>query len=68
MMAYLDGLPLGPVLLFGLGYLAFLVTVLAWIKSRRDPELCDRCGSPWRRTDRGAQWHVCQPDHGPEFP
>ena len=56
---YLDGLPLGPVALFGLGYLALLLVVLAWLRTRRIEERCDRCGDTWRRTERGNAFHVC---------
>ena len=59
MMAYLDGLPLGPLALFALGYLALLLTVLAWLRTRRAEERCDRCGGTWRRTERGNAFHVC---------
>lgn len=58
---YLDGLPLGPVLLFALGYLALLLTVLVWFRARRTEERCDRCGGYWQRTERGNAWHLCQP-------
>lgn len=60
-MTYLDGLPLGPVLLFLTGYLAFLVTVLAWFKARRRTERCDQCGAEWHLTGRGNSWHICNP-------
>jgi hypothetical protein len=55
----LDGLPLGPVLLFAVGWLAFLATVLAYLRSRRTEETCDRCGATWQRTKRGHQIHFC---------
>ena len=57
--SYLDGIPLGPVLLFALGYLAFLVAVLAWLRTRRTEERCERCGGTWRRTEAGNAFHVC---------
>jgi hypothetical protein len=59
MMAYLDGIPVGPLVLFGLGWLAFLGLVLLFIRSRRS-EVCDRCGGRWQRTERGTLWHFCQ--------
>jgi hypothetical protein len=55
---YLDGLPLGPLALFALGYLAFLVTVLSLFK-RRHADECPRCGGEWQRTPRGNWWHQC---------
>lgn len=70
MMSYLDGLPLGPVALFAAGYLALLVTVLVWFRSRRSGPRCERCGSLWQRTERGGEWHLCvakphqEIDHG----
>ena len=60
-LAYLDGLPLGPVALFGLGYLALLLTVLAWLRTRRTEERCERCGGYWRRTERGNAFHALRP-------
>ena len=60
-LAYLDGLPLGPVALFGLGYLALLLVALAWLRTRRTEERCERCGGTWRRTEAGNSFHVCTP-------
>ena len=56
---YLDGLPWQPLALFGLGYLALLLTVLAWLRSRKFVPRCDRCGGTWRLTERGNEFHVC---------
>ena len=58
-LAYLDSIPVGPLALFGLGYLALLLTVLAWFQSRRLVPRCDRCGGTWRLTERGNEFHVC---------
>ena len=58
-LEYLDGLPWQPVALFGLGWLAFLLTVLSMFKPRH-PDECPRCGGEWQRTPRGAQWHLCE--------
>lgn len=44
--------------LFLLGYLAFVCLVLSFFRSRRR-ERCDRCGSVWRRTERGGEFHLC---------
>lgn len=59
LFAFLEGIPAGPLMLFGLGWLAFVVTVLAFLRARRLEESCDRCGSVWQRTPRGADWHFC---------
>ena len=67
-MTYLDSLPLAPLALFGLGYLALLLTTLAWLKSRRHPDRCERCGGTWKRTERGGEWHVCVAPEPREFP
>ena len=58
MMAYLDGIPVGPLVLFGAGWLAFMLVALAYIRGRR-ADRCDRCGGRWLRTERGNQFHVC---------
>ncbi len=68
LLAHLDSLPLAPLALFAFGYLALLGTVLAWLKSRRPAERCDRCGSTWQRTERGAEFHLCQPSRGRAYP
>ena len=57
-MAYLDGIPVGPLVLFGLGWLTFLLLVLAFIRTRR-ADRCGRCGGEWTVTERGNQFHVC---------
>ena len=66
MMEYLDGLPVVPVLIFGLGYLALLLTVLAWVRSRRPR--CERCGGRWLVTERGNEVHMCVHDPYREQP
>lgn len=63
-LAFLDGLPLGPLALFALGYLVFLLTVLAWFRSRRRVERCDQCGAEWHLTGNGNSWHVCTSRRG----
>ena len=68
LFAYLDGLPPGPVLLFGLGWLVFLLTILTGFRRGREPELCDRCGQPWDRTRRGNAVHVCRPGRDRAYP
>ena len=67
MMAYLDGIPAGPLILFGLGWLIFLITALALIRSRRE-DRCDRCGGRWLTTERGNGVHVCVHDPYREYP
>lgn len=57
--AFLDGIPAGPLALFAAGYLALLLSTLAWIRSRRPR--CTRCGSVWQRTEHGAEFHLCTP-------
>ena len=57
-MAYLDGIPVGPLILFGLGWLIFLGLVLMFIRSRRT-DRCDRCGGRWLMTEKGNQVHLC---------
>ena len=57
-MAYLDGIPVGPLVLFGLGWLAFLVVMLGLIRRKRVAR-CDRCGGHWQKTERGNHFHVC---------
>jgi len=59
MMAYLDGIPVGPLVLFGLGWLAFLGVVLGLIRRKRVAR-CDRCGGHWQKTERGHLWHYCK--------
>jgi hypothetical protein len=59
---HLDSLPLGPVAMFALGYLAFLVTVLSLFK-RRHADECPRCGGLWELTDRGNEIHFCRDRH-----
>ena len=56
-MAWLDGIPVGPLVLFGLGYLALLGLVLLFVRSRRPR--CERCGGAWRMTAAGNAFHVC---------
>mgnify|MGYP003561907189 CR=1 FL=1 len=68
MMAYLDGLPLAPLALFAAGYLALLLTTLAWLKSRRTADRCERCGGTWRHTEAGNAYHVCVAPEPREFP
>lgn len=59
LLAQLDGIPVAPLALFALGYLALFLTVLAWVRSRRPR--CTRCGSAWERTERGGEFHLCTP-------
>lgn len=66
--AYLDGLPLGPVALFALGYGVFLVVLLTWIRSRRPVEHCDRCGREWKWNPNGSSYHLCQPRRDQAYP
>ena len=66
-LEYLDGLPWQPLALFGLAYLVFLVTVLAWFQSRRSLDVCDRCGGEWKLTQRGNAYHVCE-ERDPDLP
>ena len=62
--AYLDGIPLGPLALFAFGWLVFLVTVLTGFKARRPADRCTRCGSLWKRTERGGEFHLCTTPKG----
>jgi hypothetical protein len=64
---FFDGLPFGPILLFALGWIAFLLTVLSWFRSRHHVDACDRCGRAWQLTERGNVWHFCSPP-GREYP
>ncbi|MEY2669433.1 MAG: hypothetical protein RJA59_2071 [Pseudomonadota bacterium] len=61
LLAYLDGLPVGPLALFAAGYLALLLTVLAWVRSRRAEERCARCGGTWKHNPNGSSYHFCVP-------
>ena len=63
LFAYLDSLPWQPLALFGLGYLVLLVTFLAWFRSRRSLDVCERCGNEWQLTERGNAYHFCTPRH-----
>ena len=63
--AYLDGLPLAPLVTFLAGWGALLLLVLVVLRSRRHADTCARCGKSWEPTGRGgAHFHFCnkEPD------
>ena len=64
LFAYLDSLPLAPLVTFLAGWGALLLVVLVVLRSRRHADTCERCGNEWKQTARGAQFHFCnkEPD------
>ena len=62
--AYLDELPLAPLVTFLAGWGALLLLVLVVLRARRHADTCDRCGNEWKATAKGAEFHFCnkEPD------